>query len=237
MNRPLIAVSMHTQLVLQPGLRLGTHRTGINDEYVLALLDQGALPLLIPSLPTVTHLETVLQSVDGVLLTGGDDLPEPADDFPWGEQGRRHLTETVLIRFALKNKLPVFGICRGIQQINVVLGGSLIGDIPTERVQALAHKQTLPGNIPVHDLTIEPDSWLAMVMQRERISVNSFHHQAVDHIAANLRPVAFSPDGLVEAVEYTGAGWMAAVQYHPERMQDDPLQQKLIREFVNVCQG
>ena len=210
-------------------------RTMINDEYVMTILAQGGIPLLIPSIPDRTHVARLLDMADGLLLSGGADLPEADDDFPWGEQGRRHYTESLLLERAFQKHLPMFGICRGLQQLNVFLGGTLIRDIPEERPNALMHHQHLPGNIPVHSIKFQGDSWIAGVLENKSIRVNSFHHQAIDQLARQLTAVAVAEDDLIEAVQYTGDSWAVAVQYHPERMQDDSSQQKLIREFIDVC--
>jgi putative glutamine amidotransferase len=167
--------------------------------------------------------------MDGLLLTGGDDVAPTR----YGEEKHpavrlvapeRDEFEISLVHEARKRELPIFAICRGVQVLNVAGGGSLVQDIPTQVTGALEHKQTVPPHQPfdlAHEVWLEKDSLLAKLM-RERLSdtdaceVNSRHHQSVKNLASGFLVSATAPDGVVEAIEDPASGFCLGVQWHPE---------------------
>ena len=176
--------------------------------------------------------EEALDGVHGVLLTGGGDV-DPAfyGEAPHPQLGAidraRDEFEMAVTRAARQQRLPLLGICRGLQLLNVTCGGSLVQDIPSDLPNAERHRFTLPefpSNHLAHDVWVEGDSLLARLMRDslvdgDTLRVNSRHHQAVKAIAPGLTSVATAPDGVIEAIEDTSLPFCLAVQWHPENFQ------------------
>jgi putative glutamine amidotransferase len=213
----------------------------INESYLRPLTASGLTPFgLLPG----TDPDAVAQlvaSADGVLLPGGVDvnpsrygqrvLPTSSIDDDADE------LELAVVAQARRRRIPVLGICRGAQVLNVALGGTLVQRLGTE---VLDHKPGLPLARPVHDIQIVPDSVLHSVLGgqvgQEGIAVNSCHHQAIASVASGLRAVAWAPDGVVEAVESDDPDWWAvAVQYHPEAMGASSIHAELFTAFAKTC--
>jgi putative glutamine amidotransferase len=175
------------------------------------------------------NVQEALAGLDGLLLTGGEDVsPATYGERPHAKLGavdpQRDAFELALIGAARAKDLPIFGICRGIQILNVAFGGSLVQDVPTEVAGALEHSLPVPQHESyalAHEVWLEADSLLARLM-RERLSdadsceVNSRHHQAVKRVANGFRVSATAPDGVIEAIEDPAARFCLAVQWHPE---------------------
>ena len=198
----------------------------------------GGIPVLVPPLARPADAARIMDAVDGLLLTGGEDV----DPARYGAarhaavtivSAERDATELALIHAAHERGKPVLAICRGIQLLNVAFGGTLVQDIPTQRPGALAHDRD--ENEPaarVHDVHIVAGSILAGALGASVLHVNSFHHQAADRVAGSLRITASAPDGIVEGLEWRGEDWWAvAVQWHPEEL-DGPSDTGLFRAFV-----
>jgi putative glutamine amidotransferase len=218
------------------------------DDYITSVMRAGGIPVILPLLKADTDWNTVkrlIDGVDGVLFSGGSDVdPMYFGQVTTGKTGNlipeRDAQERFMVQYTLEqtNK-PIFGVCRGIQLINAVLGGTLIQHIP----DAGFHPHTLPmypRQIPSHWVEIEPDSLLFQVVQTMRLGVNSFHHMAVDQCAPALKVTARSDDGVIEAVELRqnpDHRFFLAVQWHPEMMSAaDSVQQRLLTAFVDRCQ-
>ena len=132
--------------------------------------------------------------------------------------------------------MPVLGICRGIQLINALMGGTLYQDLPTEYSSQTEHHQSPPYDVPCHEVRIVEGSPLFLLLGKSTIGVNSYHHQAVKRLAEGLSPMAYSEDGLVEAVQAQGKRFIWAVQWHPEfSYMKDADSRKIFREFVRCC--
>lgn len=206
--------------------------------YLEGIMDSGGLPVIFPLAEDEEDLEQLVRSCDGFLFTGGHDVsPEMYQESPL--EGlvdtcpRRDRMEAVILRKALERDLPVLGICRGLQLINVCLGGGLVQDLPTQHVPGTEHHQTPPYDRPVHDVTIPEATPLRDCLGCDRLSVNSYHHQAVRKLAPALQAMAFSPDGLVEAVYMPGKRFLWAVQWHPEySFRRDTGSRRIFRAFV-----
>jgi putative glutamine amidotransferase len=170
-----------------------------------------------------------LAGLDGLLLTGGEDVSpalygEPPHEKLGDVDAARDAFEIALVTEARSRDLPIFAICRGIQVMNVAFGGSLVQDIPSEIPGALEHQLAVPHHESyalAHEVWLEPDSLLATLM-RERLSdadsceVNSRHHQAIKRLAAGFKVSATAPDGIIEAIEDPAARFCLGVQWHPE---------------------
>ena len=205
-----------------------TSRVRLTAAYVTALENAGLIPLIVPPLASAKAASAILNAVSGLVLTGGEDV----DPARYGEKrhekvrsvnAARDATEAALIEEAKARGKPVLAICRGIQMLNVALGGTLVQDIPSQVDKALAHDEDTPRDLRSHEISIEPDSLIAKAVGSEHVTVNSFHHQSVKRVADGLRVTARSPDGVIEGVESTDDDWwVMGVQWHPEEMNDSP---------------
>lgn len=166
--------------------------------------------------------------VSGLVLTGGGDVdPARYGETPHAKirsvNAARDATESALIREARARRTPVLAICRGIQILNVALGGTLVQDISSECATSIAHDDGGPRDSRSHEITIERGSLIEAAMGTARCTVNSFHHQSVKDVAAGMRITARSPDGVIEGLESVDeAWWVMGVQWHPEEMTDSP---------------
>ena len=208
-----------------------------NQAYLAALQAAGATPVLVP---LDTRDLDGLEFADGLLLPGGVDVNPAAygaRDHPTSEwDDRIDELEFRLTRWALGRKLPILGICRGLQVLNVVLGGTLIQDLPSQRPEGVQHPRQGPRFSLTHRLTTVPGSRLAAVLGEDDIRVNSLHHQGVDRLAPGLIPSARAEDGLVEGVEMQGDDWVVAVQFHPEELfSTQPYAAGLFESFIAAC--
>lgn len=221
MTAPRIGVTGITRLVS------GVERTGVNAAYVQAVLRSGGVPLILSPLLGTTHNAALLDAMDGLLLSGGEDVaPERYGAPPHPALGSvdpvRDAFELELFSAARERHLPTLAICRGIQLANVALGGSLWQDISSERPEALVHTQTGSREDRTHAVTIIPGSCLAAALGTTRLDVNSFHHQSIRDLAPGLVVSASAPDGEVEGLESRpGEPWLLAVQWHPEEFHGD----------------
>lgn len=233
---PVIGVTTsHSQSA--SGLSLIT----LTEAYVQALLRAGATPLLIPLGLSSEHLSNLLPRLDGILFTGGGDIhPEryASSMHPLVSEidPDRDQVELGLFENTLQARLPFMGICRGLQLVNVGLGGTLYEDILDQHPGAQRHQFSgeHPRNFLAHWVNIQEDSRLAEIVQAGSARVNSLHHQGIARLAPGLRPVAFAPDGIIEAVELQGYPFGMAVQWHPEWLPEDPAMAALFRAFVSA---
>ncbi len=227
---------------------------GVGRTYLDALERAGAAPLVLPPLaegqeetaavipPAVRRAASAwLGRLDGLLLSGGADV----DPRFYGEE-RHHDNVTVqlardryelaLVQAAVAGEVPIFAICRGIQVLNVALGGTLVQDIPCDVPQALPHRQTAPRTVGTHPVHTAAGSFLATTLGSNPYATNSFHHQAIKDLAPGLVVTAHTPDGIIEAVEHPGRRFLVGVQFHPEDMAaHDPRMRALFAAFVQAC--
>ena len=233
MPEPLIALTATTRDIG------GIMRVRLNEDYVDAVRSVGLVPLILPPRDPA-EADDLLDQVAGVVLTGGEDVDPAeygADVSPktYTPHRLRDAFELAVARRARQRRLPTLAICRGIQLVNVALGGTLVQDIATECPSTINHEQSELRDQRVHDVEIERGSRLAEAVGATRISVNSSHHQAVAQPAHGLRVTARSPDGLVEGAEWTADDWwMLAVQWHPEELVHDeqPWDRALFEAFA-----
>ncbi len=210
---------------------------------IQAVEEAGGLPILVPISINDEALREIYERLDAVLLPGGGDMRpniygaemNPLTDNI--DDARDH-AEINVIRWAVDDDLPVFGICRGHQVVNVALGGTLIQDVPSEIGISIPHNITEPRNARAHEVTIDPGSRLASIIGATSIKVNSLHHQSVELTAPDACVTAYSPDGVVEALEMPHKKFVLSVQWHPEDLvQDDPAMKRLFRAFVEAAAG
>lgn len=209
-----------------------------SDDYLNAVRMAGGLPVLVPATTCQEEAEAVLGYLDGILFIGGEDV-HPAwygeeIDGAVGINEFRDSSEIHMIRYAASIGLPMLGICRGCQVINVALGGSLVQDIPSQVETDLVHKQSDPGTVGTQTMQLDPGSHLAEVLGVTEASINSFHHEAVKVPAKGLKVVGRTPDGVVEAYEGLPEVNVVAVQFHPEKAIDggDYFFLPLFKDFV-----
>lgn len=189
--------------------------------YYMSVLEAGGTPVVIPSYDNEKALVSILDTLDGLVLSGGADIDpdylgeEPLDCI--SVNPRRDAQELMLVRLAVERQIPILGICRGIQMLTAALGGKLYQDIKTQHGKpCIEHSQTIARGLPSHDVKIEKDSLLHSLMGTETLAVNSFHHQAVKEVPQGFRVTAMSEDGIIEGMESTTFRPILGVQWHPE---------------------
>jgi len=221
----------------------GLPMTATAVQYIRALEQAGAAPVLIPLDISPATLEAIFARLDGVLFTGGGDVdPAYFDSEPhakiYGVDRVRDEVEFALVKQAIERHVPFFGICRGHQVINVALGGTLYTHISDQHPNAIEHSyhQVKPRDYRAHPVQVSEGSHLSRVVDKPILEVNSLHHQGVREIAAGLKAVGFAPDGLIEAMEVPDHPFGISVQWHPEWLMDDT-SMALFRAFVEACQG
>ncbi len=189
--------------------------------YYMSVVEAGGTPVVIPSYDNEQALVSLLERLDGIVLSGGADIDpdflgeEPLDCVSINP--RRDMQELTLVRLAVDRQIPLLGICRGIQVLSAALGGKLYQDICTQHDRpCIEHSQTIARGLPSHSVSIEKDSLLYTILKTDRLAVNSFHHQAVKEVPAGFRVTATAPDGIIEAMESTAFRDIIGVQWHPE---------------------
>jgi putative glutamine amidotransferase len=197
-------------------------------DYVERVSEAGGVPVVLSPSLSLRAAETLLDRLDGLLLSGGPDLdPGYYGEKPIPELGTTipewDALEMALLRLALEQGVPIFGICRGMQILNVALGGTLYQDVPSQiGAGVLKHWQTTPKCQVTHEVEVLDDSYLAEITDRQSVEVNSYHHQGIKGLAYALTVAAHSADGVIEALESRDFSerWMVGVQWHPEGMRD-----------------
>jgi len=239
MLRPLIGITTYKRKSEETGWQYDVSYA----QNARAIEAAGGLPVLIPAALSLESLRAIYERLDGVLLPGGGDV-DPAcyeqEAHPTVNRvdEDRDRTEIAMTRWAVADDLPLFGICRGIQVMNVALGGTLVQDIPSQVQTELRHDipNDLPRSTRLHEVTIDEASRLAHILGTTRTQVNSLHHQAVGAAAPGVQITAHAPDGIVEAMELPDKRFVLAVQWHPEDMVgDDEAMRRLFAEFVEAA--
>jgi putative glutamine amidotransferase len=206
----------------------------------LASLD-GSLANMPPLDPDTegAALERIFSSLDGMLFPGGLDVHPSRygqDAHPTVEADEAlDALELKLAAWSVDREVPTLGICRGQQLLNVALGGTLVQDLPSTGVAHPQSDQAIRDHL-AHDISVQPGSRLAAIFGATSFGVNSFHHQAVDRLGRGLKPVGWSPDGVIEAMESTDHPWLLTVQFHPENLvrRHEP-SRRLFEAFVAAC--
>lgn len=210
--------------------------------YLRAIEDLGGIPLILPLSADRPTRRALLGRVHGLMLTGsGPDLPPRL----YGERRRytfrvvsrrRYECELDLAQIAVERKIPMLGICGGMQAINVALGGSLIQDIPSQLDAPLAHRSPFPATRLCHRVAVKERTLLRRIVKQPTIRVNSSHHQSVKGVAPGLVASAVASDGVIEAIEAPGHPFFLGVQWHPEFLYDrHALHRRLFRAFVRAA--
>jgi putative glutamine amidotransferase len=206
--------------------------------YMDGLVEAGALPVMLPLTMDVDMIRDIVNRFDGFLLTGGQDvspgLYSEARHEKCGETcATRDTMESLLVRSAVSADKPLFGICRGIQFLNALFGGTLYQDIPAELPSELRHAQKPPYDLPAHSVKVF--GCLGGLLGKDNLEVHSHHHQGIRRLSPGLKPCATAPDGLIEAAYMPGKRFVLAVQWHPECALRWESSRKLFSAFVDAC--
>ena len=248
-KRPLILVSPSIE---KRGVEFHDLSASLSVKYDFAVLQSGGIPLTMPATTDRAVIAECVRRVEGVLLTGGDDInPDLYDDklptkikktvgqTPDG--GARDLRELILIEETFRQRKPLLAICRGHQLLNIAFGGQLVADIRQQVPGALNHQRLDKACELVHEAALTPGSLLARICRTRVLGVNSSHHQAVLEPAEPLVAVARSRDGIIEAMELNPAAarrlpYLLSVQFHPERLTAEHAEHRAIfRSFTRAC--
>lgn len=224
MKRPLIGISSNI-IIDGSGDFAGYRRSYVNTDYIESVVTNGGTPLILPFCEDETAIRQQVQTVDGLLLSGGQDVSphlygeEPSqrigDTFP-----ARDVYEFTLIEEALRQNKPILGICRGMQILNTYFKGSLYQDLSEIPGTVYKHNQQRQPRLVTHHVDIKKDSLLYQIFAVEELMVNSFHHQAVKKLGEGLKLSAAAKDGVVEAFEKPDYPYLLAVQWHPEMLHE-----------------
>ena len=191
--------------------------------YMDAVAKAGGLPVMLHPTEDEAAFHQLLETCDGFIFSGGQDI-EPSR---YGEEKlerceecmpARDSYELAFLKLVLENNKPVLGICRGIQVLNVLCGGDIYQDIPTQLGSEVIHRAAVMGEAAMHQVEVYENTPLAEITGESAIEVNSFHHQSVKNLGSGLLPMAKAPDGVIEAAYVQGKRFALAVQWHPELM-------------------
>jgi putative glutamine amidotransferase len=245
MSRPVIGIATQT-LEAIPGELPPCWIMG--QKYVQALRLAGAIPWLIPLIPEdPATLREIFDRLDGIFLTGGVDVDprhygEERADFCGRTDPPRDAVEIQLIRWSLADHKPILAVCRGIQVVNVALGGSLFQDVAAQLPGSIKHdyfptKEKPARDYLAHTIRTVRGSRLREFLGSEEVAVNSMHHQAIKKLAPGLTVTAVAPDGVIEGVEGTNGQYLVGVQWHPEELTDqDAGMRQLFSSFIKEAQ-
>ncbi len=245
MPRPLIGVTTQTLQAID-GIPEGLpHSVVMNQRYYHAVASAGGAPVLVPLLDDLETLRAIYERMDGILIPGGVDVdPEAFGEKPHERLGRidpaRDRVEIQLVKWAVEDDKPLLGLCRGLQVINVALGGTLYQDLETEYPNGIKHDYFPTYGYSrdhlAHDVAVEAGSRMRHALVDAAVPVNSMHHQGIKALASRLSPSAVAPDGLIEAAESTSESYIVGVQWHPEVFElSDPSSGVLFTDFVQAA--
>jgi putative glutamine amidotransferase len=218
MSKPLILIPTPVQDEKRRSFSMGRN-------YIASVIAAGGVPLMVPVSLDERELRGLYESCAAVMLAGGGDV----DPSAYGEAAHektghidlaRDQAEFALSRWAVADDKPLLGICRGIQSLNVALGGSLLQDIPSQWHSTLQHygNYDTARDQVLHTVRVESGSQAETILKQDEVGVNSFHHQAVKRLAGGFVVTSRATDGIIEAIEMPGKRFMVAVQWHPEEM-------------------
>lgn len=215
----------------------------LNEDYLRAIRHFGGIPVVIPATAGEEEQAMLLEHCDGLMLTGGNDIdPALYGQTVWNDTvepaPERDASEKRLCDLALARNLPILGICRGLQFLNVYFGGTLYQDIPTQYETEVLHRMAEPYHRSSHNCLPEMGSPLCELVGAGEIGVNSHHHQAVKAVAPGLAIMGRCGDGIVEALWKPEAKFLWAVQWHPEKLWDiEPSSARIFEAFIEACKA
>lgn len=224
MSKPVIGIS-GSIIIDDGGMFPGYHRSYVNDDYIDSVVKNGGVPYIIPFNEDDDVIKEQLEHVQGLILSGGHDVdPSFYGEEPMQKIGttwpQRDHFDMRLLKLAEEKGIPVLGICRGMQIINVFHGGTLYQDLSYREVETLKHNQGRTPDQPTHSVLLDEDSKIAKILGEIKFRVNSFHHQIIRDVAPEFNVSGKSPDGVVEAIESSNKN-VIAVQWHPEMLHNN----------------
>ncbi len=240
--RPLIGITCSRMVGEAWGLYSKGHFMDYTfEEYIQAIQYSGGTPIIIPLIQNKDTLRTLLDRLDGLLLSGGPDInPKFYREQPLGGLGETDegldLMELEAVRLAFNKDLPILAICRGIQVLNVSQGGSLYQDISSQVPESINHTQKTDKGVNTHSVHIHKKTILFNMFRREKIWINGKHHQAIKDLAPGLIASAHASDGIIEAVEHPKKRFVLGVQWHPEGTWEvNPYSKRLFSTFAQAA--
>lgn len=240
-KKPIIGIS-GSMIIDEGGMFPGYKRSYVNNDYVRSVIEAGGIPFIIPMNNDEEIIESQLDLVDGLILSGGHDVnPLLFNEEPHQKLGGiypdRDDFDFKLVKKAMNKNMPIIGICRGHQVINVANGGSLYQDLSLIEGCYIKHNQGSLSSQATHTLTVEKDSVLGEILGTKTYS-NSFHHLAVKDVADGFRIVALAEDGVIEAIEREEKPLVMGIQWHPEMMSGvDKGMMDIFKYFINECKN
>ena len=233
MTKPLIGITTFNR-----NNDYGKPMSGVQHTYIRAVVQGGGIPILIPAILDEEDRNDLYARVQGVLFTGGGDVSikyfNGVDHPKIAEVDEsRDVTEISLLKKTVEDGKPFLAVCRGVQVMNVALGGTLYTHIPDQFPNALHHDNEEFTEI-IHPVNINEDSRMAEIFGETLLNVNSLHHQGLKDVASPLRVVGHAPDGMIEAVELPDHPYAMGVQWHPEWLTDQPVMRRLFKSFVDA---
>lgn len=237
MKKPIIGISSSI-IVEEKGTFLGYERVYVNRDYVDAVINNGGIPLIIPFSQNKEIIKKQVEMIDGLILSGGHDVYP----FNYGQEPKQKIGKVFperdeydfeLLQNAKEREIPILGICRGLQIMNVFEGGSLYQDLSYIEHEVLKHDQNDKPELKIHAVILDKNSKLYDIFKIDKFLINSFHHQAINELGKNLKIVAKANDGVIEAIESINYPFYIGVQWHPEMLEkSDKLMKDLFSEFI-----
>ena len=229
-------------LVDQDGMFPGYKRCYVNQDYIRTIVKHGAVPVVLPVTNDEAVIEAQIKLIDGLLLSGGQDVsPQLYDEDPQDKLGETLLMrdefDFKLIEKAKERYIPILGICRGAQVLNVFHGGSLYQDTSYRPIQTIRHWQPKNPTEKTHEIRVFPQTRLSALFPSGRFCVNSFHHQVINKLAEGFVVMGQSNDGVIEAFESTTYPYMVGIQWHPEMLWHESSMDDLFKDFINQVEG
>lgn len=232
MRQPIIAITSKRETNSLPQMT-------VKENYIQAVIRAGGTPVMIPIGIDDAQIEQISRMADSILLPGGGDIdPQIFDGIPheevYGKSPELDHIELELVRYARERSIPLFGVCRGCQVVNVAFGGSLFTHLDDQFGDTIQHSNKNYSKLP-HTVEIQPGTKLAQMIPQQTIQVNSLHHQGIDRLGSGLVVNAIADDGLVEGVEYPDHPFLLAVQWHPEALPEDESARSLFKHFISAA--
>jgi len=247
--KPIIAITANysTNDTIGTSAKIGAPKQDwqlLADDYIYSVEKAGGIPIILPVVKDVETLIPLLKKVDGLLISGGSDIdPKYYGQYMKNELGgivpKRDKMEIELVRHALyETDIPILGICRGCQLLNVVAGGTLYQDMSYKENTLMNHAcLQSPKYYPVHEAVIERKSKLSKIYESESVRVNSYHHQAIDELGEGFNVSMYAPDKTCEGIELEGDRFVMALQWHPEMMTEhDKNHLNIFEAFIKSCE-
>lgn len=242
MVKPIIGITSGV-LVDDAGMFPGYRRLYANEDYITSVVQNGGVPVIIPINTNVAVIEQQVAMIDGLILTGGNDItPLKYKQEPEEKLGvlfpERDKFESEVLRLAKKRNVPILGICRGAQLINVCHGGDLYQDLSYRTEKTLKHWQSHTTSQVTHSIDLVEGSKLKAIIGSDDMLVNSFHHQIMDKVAEEFSVSAVAKDGVIEAIESKMYPFLMGVQWHPEMLCESVSSMNLIfKALIRQAEG